>query len=258
MSYILVDAGNSCLKMEFVSSLDDSESRYLVLDYENLYDELLFELKDCISSKVIVSNVCNPVIFQIISDVVYKTWRIQPYLVSVEQDKYNLSTRYTNPRVLGVDRWVAMIAARSEFDKTICVIDCGTAVTVDVVSHQGMHLGGLITPGIKVARNSLGLNANNLPSVENIDENINNESSFLAINTQDAILGGTLYQLSAYIERIVSEIKQEFGEDTECIITGGDANKIQALTYHHFHFRKTLVLDGLRIVAKDIFEKDSI
>lgn len=258
MSFILIDAGNSSLKIAIMDSLENTDIYYNVLDYANLFDNLLDELNDCMPSQVAVCNVSNPVVFHIISDVVYKLWRIDAYQTIVQQDKYGISTRYTNPRVLGCDRWVALIAARSEFDKTLCVVDCGTAVTIDVLSDVGMHLGGLIAPGLKTARKSLGLNTNNLPSVENIDENINNESSFLAINTQDAILGGTLYQLSAYIERIVSEIKQEFGEDTVCIITGGDADKIQALTYHHFHHRETLVLDGLRVVARDMFDKESI
>ena len=258
MSYILIDAGNSCLKITLIDCLDDTSIVYNTLDYTNLQDNLLDEFHDIVPSQVIVCNVSDPVNFNIISDVVYKIWHINPYLVQVEQDKYNLSTRYTNPRVLGSDRWVAMIAARDEFKKTLCVVDCGTAVTIDVVTDNGMHIGGLITPGLKTARQSLGLTANNLPLVENNDENNNNESSFLAINTQDAILGGTLYQLSAYIDRIISEIKQEFGEATECIITGGDADKIQALSYHHLHHRETLVLEGLRIVARDVFDKERI
>ena len=257
MSYILIDAGNSCLKISIVNDLENPKILYHILDYTNLYDELSDYLYDCIPSEVIVSNVNSMTIFNIISDSVYKLWRIQPHLVTVEQDKYGISTRYTNPRTLGCDRWLTLIAARNEFNRSLCVIDCGTAVTIDVVSNNGMHIGGLISPGITTARHSLGLKANNLPLVENSDENINNKSSFLAINTQDAILGGTLYQLSAYIERIISEFKQEFGDNTDCIITGGDAELILSLTGHHIHHRETLVLDGLRLVAKEIFDRES-
>lgn len=257
VSYILIDAGNSCLKIAVVEDLDDVEISYQILNYTNLYDELNNYLQDCIPSEVIVSNVNNLTIFNIISDSVYNLWRIHPHLVTVEQDKYGISTRYTNPRTLGCDRWLALIAARNEFNRACCVIDCGTAVTIDVVSNNGMHVGGLISPGISTARHSLGLKANNLSIVENSDENINNKSSFFAINTQDAILGGTLYQMSAYIERIVSEFKQEFGNNTDCIITGGDAELILSLTGHHIHHRETLVLSGLRLVAKEIFDRES-
>lgn len=258
MSYILIDAGNSGLKLSILEDLYDSEIYYSILGYNNLYNELIDEMSGTVALGVVVCNVNNSVVFHIISDAVFNLWRIEPYLVIAQQDKYGLSTRYTNPRLLGSDRWLALIAARAEFNNTVCVIDCGTAVTIDVVSEHGMHIGGLITPGLKTARDSLGLKANNLPIIENSAENNNNKSSFLAISTQDAILGGTLYQLSAYIERIVSEIKQEFGDYVECIITGGDAEKIQTLTLHHFHYRETLVLEGLRIVARDLFDKERI
>lgn len=258
MSYILIDAGNSCLKLAIVDDLNHSEINYSIIDYGNLYTELITELNDYIASGVVVCNVNNPVVFHIISDVVYTLWRIEPHQVIVQQDKYGVSTRYLNPRLLGSDRWLALIAAREEFKNTLCVVDCGTAVTIDVVTADGMHIGGLITPGLKTARDSLGLKANNLPLVENNTENNNNKSSFLAITTQEAILGGTLYQLSSYIERIVTEIKEEFGENTQCIITGGDACQIQALTLHDFHYRETLVLDGLKIVARDLFDKECL
>lgn len=258
MSYILIDAGNSSLKLSILDNIDNSDIYYTILDYNNLFSDLVDELQNQIVSAVLVSNVNNPVIYHIIADVVYQLWRIQPQQVIVQQDRYGISTRYNNPRVLGVDRWLAMIAARAEFNKTLCVIDCGTAVTVDVVSDEGMHLGGLITPGLKMSRDALGMKTNNLPLVENNSENNNNKSSFLATTTKDAILGGTLYQISAYIERIVSEIKQEFGDNIECIISGGDAEKFQALTLHQFHYRETLILEGLRIVASDLLDKECI
>ena len=263
MSYILIDAGNSCLKLSILDKIDNSDIYYTVLDYSNLYNDLIAEIQNDVVSDVVVSNVNNPVIFHTIADVVYQLWRIQPRQVIVQQDSYGISTRYNNPRLLGSDRWLALIAARAEFKKAICVVDCGTAVTIDVVSGEGMHIGGLITPGLKTSRDALGLKANNLPLVENThvekrSENNNNKSSFLATTTQDAILGGTLYQISAYIERIVSEIMQEFGENTECIITGGDAEQIQSLTLHQFHYRETLVLEGLRIVARDLLDKERI
>jgi len=255
MSYILIDAGNSCLKICALAHLSEDEISYDILDYNDLYEQLYSYLSDCILSQVLVCNVNNQVVFNTISDAVYALWNIDVKLVSTEQNKYGITTRYNNPRTLGTDRWLAMIAAKNEFDSNLCVIDCGTAVTIDVLTKEGMHVGGLITPGLRTARNSLGLHTNNLPTIVNSDKKINNQSSLLAINTEDAILGGTLYQLSAYIELIVSEIKQEFGDNTNCIITGGDAMQIHALSNHHFYYRDGLVLEGLKFVARDLFDK---
>ncbi len=98
----------------------------------------------------------------------------------------------------------------------------------------------------------------NLPFIENNAKNYNNNSSLLANNTHDAILGGTLYQISAYIERIVADIRQEFGDNTQCIITGGDTEQIQQLSMHQFHYREMLVLEGLRIVAEQKLNKECL
>lgn len=258
MSLILIDAGNSCLKLSIIESLEEEILDYYTLSYLNLYDELLDVLQAEIVSRAIVCSVSNPQVYHTISDVVYKLWRIEPEQIIVEQDHYGISTRYKNPRLLGADRWLAMIAAYNEFTDNLCVIDCGTAVTVDVLTDEGMHLGGLIVPGLQTSRDALGLKTNNLRFVENNNENTNNKSSLLANNTQDAIFGGTLYQLSAYIERIVADIKQEFGDNTQCVITGGDAEQIQLLSIHQFHYREMLVLEGLRIVAKQNINRDSL
>ena len=255
MSAILIDAGNSCLKIAIVDDLDNRRLSYNILAYDNLADDLYDYLHDYNPSDVLISNVNNLTIFHTISDLIYKLWRIHAQLVVVEQDKFGVFTCYNNPRTLGCDRWLALIAAHQEISKTVCIIDCGTAVTIDVITDNGMHLGGLISPGISTARYSLGQKTSNLPVVENHRENTNISSSFLANNTQDAILGGTLYQISAYIERIVSEFKQEFGDNTECVITGGDAQLILDLNAHQMHHRETLVLDGLRIVAKEMFNR---
>jgi type III pantothenate kinase len=257
VSFILFDAGNSCLKLAIIDNFNNSDICYSILGYSNLQDDLINEIRDTQIEAAIVCNVNNPIIFHIISDVIYKFWHIEARLIIVEQDRYDISTRYDNPRLLGADRWLAIIAAYAEFHQCICVIDCGTAVTIDIVTKEGIHLGGLITPGLASARESLGLQGNNLPLVNDEYMEDKNKSTFLAITTQDAILGGTLYQLTAYIERIVSEIKLEFGDNIECIITGGDAKKIQSLILHPLHYREKLVLDGLKIVAKDYwFDKE--
>ncbi len=258
MTTVLIDAGNSCLKIAIIDNFDDSELSYTVLNYDNLLDNLKQCLSEYIPSKVIISNVNNSTIFYTISDLFYSYWRIQAHLIHVEQDMYGVSTRYTNPRSLGCDRWLTLIAARKEFNNTVCIIDCGTAVTFDVMSDKGMHLGGLISPGISTARYSLNKNTNNLPLLDNFKQNDNNASSFLAINTQDAILGGTLYQINAYIERLISDFKQEFGDDSKCIMTGGDASLLLSFTNHAIHHRDTLVLDGLKIIAKEMSDRTTI
>jgi len=62
---------------------------------------------------------------------------------------------YSDPAQLGVDRWLAICAAFARYRAPVCVVDAGTATTVDVVDAEGQHRGGLILPGIALMRSAL-------------------------------------------------------------------------------------------------------
>ena len=51
---------------------------------------------------------------------------------------------YEEPARLGVDRWAAMIGARMSCAGALCVVDSGTATTVDVIQAERAAIGGAI------------------------------------------------------------------------------------------------------------------
>jgi type III pantothenate kinase len=55
---------------------------------------------------------------------------------------------YADPARLGVDRWLALLAARQWAAGDVIVVDAGTAITLDLLTGQGVHLGGYILPGV--------------------------------------------------------------------------------------------------------------
>ena len=57
---------------------------------------------------------------------------------------------------LGVDRWLALLAAhRHAPTEPLMVLDCGSAITLDLLVVGGRHLGGYIVPGLALMRSSL-------------------------------------------------------------------------------------------------------
>ena len=62
---------------------------------------------------------------------------------------------YTHPAQLGVDRWLAVIGAYHRHRRACCVVDAGTAMTVDAVDASGLHRGGYIVPGPRLMIDSL-------------------------------------------------------------------------------------------------------
>src|SRR3546814_5490867 len=61
---------------------------------------------------------------------------------------HGLRNAYREPERLGVDRWLAMIAAWHTHRGAACIANAGTALTVDVIDAQGQHLGGIIAAGL--------------------------------------------------------------------------------------------------------------
>ena len=56
---------------------------------------------------------------------------------------------------LGVDRCLAMIGAYHLVGSGVLVIDCGSAITADLVNGSGEHIGGFILPGVRMLESSL-------------------------------------------------------------------------------------------------------
>lgn len=66
-----------------------------------------------------------------------------------------VSNGYREPARLGVDRWLAVVAAAERCRGAVLVVDAGSALTVDPVTADGRHLGGWIVPGLAMMRSAL-------------------------------------------------------------------------------------------------------
>ena len=74
-----------------------------------------------------------------------------PVRVAVsESSSMGVRNSYAVPEDMGVDRWLAMLAAHNLCEGPICVIDAGTAITLDLLAADGKHLGGYIFPGAEL------------------------------------------------------------------------------------------------------------
>ena len=79
-----------------------------------------------------------------------------PLRVAVsESSSMGLRNSYAVPGEIGVDRWLAMLAAHCLHEGPVCVIDAGTAITLDLLTADGAHLGGYILPGAHLMSRAL-------------------------------------------------------------------------------------------------------
>jgi type III pantothenate kinase len=145
-----------------------------------------------------------------------------------------------------VDRIAALIAAKEKYPGTSCIVDCGTAVTIDALDTNGRHMGGVILPGIKSMRKALMSNTKIQTGEADVNFNVLSETTEGAIHTGciSAVVGG--------IEYVVNKIATNYDEFDQIIFTGGDAELLGSYLSIKMMFDASLVLDGLKAVAQKL------
>ncbi|MFC6670892.1 type III pantothenate kinase [Marinobacterium aestuariivivens] len=91
--------------------------------------------------RVRVASVAGPVVAALISDYCRKRWGLEPEFARAGRQASGVTNSYSEPHRMGVDRWLAMLAAYNLGQGGCCVVDCGSAITIDFVAADGHHLG---------------------------------------------------------------------------------------------------------------------
>jgi len=168
-----------------------------------------------------------------------------PLFVQSKKHQGGVINHYWQPERLGVDRWVAMIGAHDKFTNNLCVISCGSALTVDVVTATGEHQGGLIMPGISMMRKSLLEETAGITDTEG-------EMTGLADNTADAVYSGCFQLVVAGLTQLLRDFSADYGGDMQCVITGGDGAQVAEAMAMNCSYDANLILHGLGLIADEI------
>jgi len=248
MSRIFVDIGNSRFKsaLEQDGQLTSFETFawHDVFLNEVLTKVWLEPLNGLVPDSIHVSNVAGDRMLPNLDAWCCATWGQKPIAMASSAEFAGLKNGYTEPTTLGVDRWAAMIGARVQYSGALCVVDSGTATTVDVIDADGQYIGGAILPGIYTMRRSLGKYTAALFAADG-------EISPFSNNTASGIAGGTGYASVGAIERLIDEAVKVVGPLTT-VVTGGEANVLESLLTRSAKFDPILVLHGVRAVADEL------
>ena len=174
-----------------------------------------------------------------------KTWDLETQRLTVKQNVGGMRTAYKYPGQLGVDRWLAALGAYHLARKqAVCVVDAGTALTVDVVDGEGLHHGGLIAPGFNLMIESLTKNTARL-ELENISV-----PDIFALDTESAISLGCADYVAGMIDRVAMRLKT-FGMNVDTwFITGGQGELVNSISNIEFTLVPDLVLQGIDIASE--------
>jgi type III pantothenate kinase len=148
---------------------------------------------------------------------------------------------YAEPQRLGVDRFLAMVAAYADGYAPCIVAGAGTALTLDALAADGRHLGGLIAPGPQLMQRSL------LDATARVRPERPGDLVMVADNTADAVVSGCWQAAAALIERFATQMAPALGGSPKLILGGGDAHDLQPLIALPAHVTRDGVLRGLAV-----------
>jgi type III pantothenate kinase len=193
---------------------------------------------------ILISNVAGPGFAARLTGVLGIHCDAEVHFARAEKSAYGITSSYRQPRRLGVDRWAAMIGARTESKSALCVVDAGTAVTIDAVDRQGQHLGGQIIPGLHIMTKSLKDHTNGVDKFGKRPPDPGTGMALFAASTGRAVQTGALNAISGAIERADRILRTE-GYRPVIILTGGGASRILKQLDGKVIHRPHLVLQGL-------------
>lgn len=179
-----------------------------------------------------------------LSQWVQSHWHLDVQRIMTGMTQLGVTNSYKDPTRLGADRWAALIAARARHTTTVCVVDCGTAVTVDALDASGVFRGGAILPGLALMRDAL------LQRTHGVRDAEGDAGSVLACTTADGVAAGTQFGLTGAIDRILDEQAAMLGAVPQVLITGGDAPALLTLLRHAATAVPDLVLEGVAHIVR--------
>ncbi|HET7370615.1 MAG TPA: type III pantothenate kinase [Gammaproteobacteria bacterium] len=241
---LLIDLGNSRIKWAWSDGSglrDRGAARYGGRPLAEVLEPMA---SDEAPRRVVVASVAARTINDELTIWLRGRYHLAPTLLRAEAAAFGVRNAYKEPARLGVDRWAALIGARHRTDDDVCVIDCGTAITVDLLDAGGQHRGGLIGPGILTMRRAL------YGATAGIPDEGEGAVTPLATDTRSAVTAGSLYAAAAFVERAHAEMERECGRALTCLMTGGDATVLQPLLQMQYERVPDLVLEGLAVVAR--------
>ena len=151
--------------------------------------------------------------------------------------------RMDNPREVGADRLVNAVAGFERLGGPCVIVDFGTAITYDIVGAAGEYLGGIVAPGVEISMEALTSRAAAIPKVD-----LTPPRALIGKSTVEAIRSGVIYGFAAQVDGMLARLRDQLGEETAAIATGGLAGAIVPFCELIDEVDPLLTLTGLRLI----------
>jgi type III pantothenate kinase len=151
---------------------------------------------------------------------------------------------FPEPRSIGADRLANAVGVISRYGAPAVVVDFGTAVTFDIISHLRQYIGGVIAPGLGAMTEYLYQRTALLPRID-----LSEPANIVGKSTKEAMLAGAIFGYRGLVRQIVTEIVGKLEGKAHIVATGSYASLIAAKLPELQIVDPDLTLEGLRIIA---------
>ena len=210
MKTLDLDAGNSRLKWRLLCDGVVVSCGAIVNEaIGDMVEKLPRPVDRCRLASVRSAAVNDQLCTQIVSQLAVLPWVPEP-----ATGLGGLHLTGESPDRLGCDRWLAMVGAVAYCPgETVMVVDCGTAMTVDLICAEGFFQGGMICPGFEAMLQAVVRSADRL--------SLPQDRAFVRgfhKHTVPAVLSGVISMAAALVEREAQKT-----EGLACVLVcGGD------------------------------------
>lgn len=166
--------------------------------------------------------------------------------ISTEKERFGLINSYDDVSKMGVDRWLAMVGAVDQYpNKTLIVVDAGTATTLELVANNGRHVGGWILPGIQTMLDGL------LGATEKVAAQATVPNKLRLGNNTNECVNQALWAATLGLIDRAKQLAAKQGLNVDhIIITGGNGERLSQLFEDNCEYIPTLIFNGLQCYSR--------
>jgi type III pantothenate kinase len=160
-----------------------------------------------------------------------------------------IAVQVDEPDKVGLDRLAAAVAANvlRPANTPAIVVGAGTAVTVNLISRDGVFLGGAILPGFRLSAEALYGGADYLP-LALLEPNAEPPSP-VGKNTEHAIRSGLFWGAVGAVRELIARMTQELPSEPALFITGGDLRRLSLVLDKQAQYLPHLTLSGIAVAS---------
>ena len=241
---ILLDCGNSNLKAQLRRD-GQLLSSYSVSYKPNWVQRLSHWMKDKPATVCYLASVLDPTRQALLDQYLLQRFdKAVNRFVSVA-GVLGVKNAYRDPGRLGVDRWMALIAASEMASGNVIVIDAGSAITVDLLRADGQHLGGAILPGIHTSLEGF----KRIFSHIDFNDSAVTRTDAPGCSTEEAIHINYPHNPIEYLPGLVNRWIDYLDNDATLLLAGGDAAGVQRALNQQSRIVPDIVFRGMTRLA---------